>query len=85
MGNEIFVALELLGVGMITVFFVLFLVVSIGDLIIKLVNKYIPEQAIEVVPPAKNPIIDNKIVSVITATVNVVTGGKGRITKIEKV
>lgn len=85
MEDELFIALELLGVGMITVFFVLFLVVSIGGLIIRLVNKYIPEQVGESLSPTKKASIDAKIVGVIAATVSAVTGGKGQVSKIEKI
>ena len=84
MESQFFFALELLGVGMITVFFVLLLVVLIGNLIIKLVNKYFPEQMGEIAKQQNSPQMDNKMVSVITATVNVVTNGKGRITSIKK-
>ena len=37
-------ALQLMGIGMITVFIILSLVVLIGNLIIRFVNKYLPEE-----------------------------------------
>jgi len=81
--HDLFVALELMVVGMVTVFLILMLVVFIGNLIIRIVNQYFPEPEITK-PKAVRPELDNKLVSVITAAVKVVTHGKGRVTRIEK-
>jgi len=61
-------AILLMVVGMATVFVILLIVIYLGKLLITLVNKYAPE---EVVPAKKE-------------AVNVVTLGKGKITKVEK-
>ena len=76
-------ALLLLAIGMVTVFVVLSLVVLCGSLLIKLVNKY----AQEPVKTAKliKPLISNKEIAVMTAIVEHITMGKGKIESIEKV
>lgn len=79
-------AILLMVVGMATVFVILLIVIYLGKLLIALVNKYAPEE----VAPAKQesprgaaPIAGN-VLAAITAAVNVVTQGKGKITKVEK-
>ncbi len=78
-------AFMLMAVGMVTVFTILLVVILLGKVLTTLVNKYAPA---EVQAPAKHshspaPIPGN-ILAAITAAVNVVTQGKGKITKIEK-
>jgi len=84
--NEMGIALELLGVGMVTVFIILALVVILGDLIIRFVNKFMPE--VEKVTVAKNtvsvPEINSKKIAAIVSAVSKVTNGSGRVVNIEK-
>ncbi|MDW3197144.1 MAG: OadG family transporter subunit [Cytophagales bacterium] len=80
MENEISQALTLMGIGMITVFVVLSLVVVIGNLLIQIVNRFAPVP----ISPEKKPEISNAKIAAITAAVEMFTAGKGRITKIEK-
>lgn len=80
------VALELLGVGMVTVFIILALVVIIGNLIIRFVNKYMGEDS---KPLSKNSgttgvEINSKKLAAIVSAVNVVTKGTGRVTDVKK-
>jgi oxaloacetate decarboxylase (Na+ extruding) subunit gamma len=77
-------ALLLLVVGMSSVFFILFLVVTGGNLLIKLINKV--EVASPEVPFARIPsdTIDASKIAIIAATVEAITHGKGRVDKIEK-
>lgn len=75
MTPELTTALTLLAIGMITVFVVLLVVVLTGNLLIRLVNKISKEPTSQ---------ISNSTVAVLTAAVESFTGGKGRITKIEK-
>ncbi len=75
----LYTALTLLLIGMITVFVVLFLVVSVGNLLIYFVNRYLPADQ----GPTDSS-ISSKKVAVVTAAVEAVTQGKGVITKIEK-
>lgn len=79
-------AFLLMVVGMATVFVILLIVIYLGKLLIALVNKYAPEEVV----PAKQEAsrgaapIQGNILAAITAAVNVVTQGKGKITKVEK-
>ena len=79
-------AILLMVVGMATVFVILLIVIYLGKFLITLVKKYAPE---EVLPSKKEtqkgpaPIPGN-ILAAISAAVNVVTLGKGKVTKVEK-
>ena len=79
-------ALLLMVVGMATVFAILLIVVYLGKLLIALVNKYAPEE----VAPAKQETnapaaIPGNIMAAINAAVTVVTQGKGKVAKVEKI
>ena len=79
-------AILLMVVGMATVFVILLIVIYLGKLLITLVNKYAPEEvapAKQETPRGPAPIPGNILVA-ITAAVNVVTQGKGKVTKVEK-
>ncbi|MCQ2259500.1 MAG: OadG family protein [Bacteroidaceae bacterium] len=86
--NDIYGAILLMAVGMITVFLILIIVITLGTLLIKLVNKYAPEevQTKKAVATANNAVqqVDATVKAVIDATVSQITGGKGRVTKITK-
>ena len=80
-GNAIWIML----VGMATVFLILWLVVIIGNLIIRITNKYFPEP--EPVKVQKGQVQDSSEagkIAAIVAAVGIVTNGKGHITKITK-
>ena len=85
--NDLGLALELMGVGMITVFVILSLVVIIGNLIIRFVNRFMPEEIASVVTGTINRAgdINSKKMAAIVSAVNLVTRGKGKVTKIEKI
>ena len=71
--NDIYGALQLLIVGMLTVFAVLLIVINLGKLLIWAVNKWAPEEAVaKKAAPAQD------------ATISQITGGKGRAEKITK-
>ena len=80
-------ALSLLLVGMITVFAILYLVVLIGNVVIRLTNRFITPETIavkkEIAAGKAKPTNPAKIAAVIAA-VDAVTGGKGKIEKIDK-
>jgi len=84
--NDMGIAFELLIVGMITVFVMLSLVVLLGNLIIRFVNKFLPEvqKASEIIAESAISEINKKKMAVIVSAVNSVTKGTGRVTKIEK-
>lgn len=79
-------ALQLMGIGMITVFIILSLVVLIGNLIIRFVNKYLPEEISKKIERVAGNATDfnRKKVAAIVSAVKIVTEGKGHVTKIEK-
>lgn len=84
--NDMGIAFELLGVGMITVFVILSLVVILGNLIIRFINRFVPE--IENVSAKIEKVVSTEIHprkrAVIVSTVKSVTNNTGRVTKIEK-
>lgn len=84
--DNLSLAFELLGVGMITVFVILFLVVIIGNLIIRFVNKYLPGEVSGKIEQVKRLATepDPKKVAAIASAVSMLTRGRGRITNIEK-
>lgn len=84
--SDIGIALEMMGVGMITVFIILSLVVMIGNLIIRFVNKYLPEEISQKVRQVtdKTSGLNPRKVAAIVSAVKIVTEGKGRVTNIEK-
>ncbi|MCI1647563.1 MAG: OadG family protein [Bacteroides sp.] len=78
-------ALLLMVVGMTTVFAILLIVIYLGKGLILLVNKFAPEEIVpEKVVHTPAPIPGN-ILAVVSAAVSVVTHGKGKITKVEKI
>ena len=79
-------AFLLMVVGMATVFVILLIVIYLGKLLISLVNKYAPEEVVSVKQTSSQaPVpIPGNILAAITAAVNVVTQGKGKVTKLEK-
>lgn len=88
MNDQFSEALQLMIVGMLTVFCILLIVIVFGTLLIKLVNKYAPEevQTKKSVAAVNNAVqqVDATVKAVIDATVAQITGGKGRATKITK-
>ncbi len=75
----------LLGVGMLTVFSVLWLVVLIGNAIILFVERFVPvnESKSTETPDRNGAISSNKIAAIVTA-VQAITGGRGQVVKIER-
>ena len=78
--------LLLMVVGMTTVFAILLIVINLGKGLIALVNKYAPEEVVvkkQAAAQAGN--ISGKTTAAIVAAVSMVTGGQGKVTKIEKI
>lgn len=79
-------ALLLMVVGMTTVFAILLIVIYLGKVLIALVNKYAPEEIIPAKSVTNGPAsIPGNILAAISAAVTVVTQGKGKIVKVEKI
>lgn len=86
MNSNFDIALQLLGIGMVTVFLILFLVVFIGNSIIHFVNRFLPEAKIVKVAKVNNPqVVNNGKMAAIVAAVQIVTNGTGKVVKIEKI
>jgi len=79
-------ALMLMGVGLATVFLVLLLVIAFGNLLIKAVNKFAPEEEkpAQVASKAAPALVDASVQQAISKAVEQITGGKGRVEKIVK-
>ena len=77
-------AVSILVVGMITVLLILWLVVVIGNLLIRVTNKYWPAPQIKGKTGTGARSISLGTLAVIVSAVEAVTGGKGKVTKIEK-
>jgi oxaloacetate decarboxylase gamma subunit len=71
--------------GTSTVFFILIMVVVLGNLIIRLTNKFalVPLAVTELASPKKAGIEPAKLAAIISA-VEITTKGKGKVTSIEK-
>ncbi|MGQ1890548.1 OadG family protein [Thermophagus sp. OGC60D27] len=74
----------LLGVGMLTVFAVLFLVVLVGNSIILFVNRFFPGDEKENRKNINKSGMSSSQLAAIVATVSHVTGGRGTIVDIRK-
>lgn len=77
-------AFSILLIGMTTVIIILGLVVVVGDILIRIINKYwaLPKGIAKDVE--KTGSVPSGTLAAIVAAVDTVTGGKGKITKIEK-
>lgn len=74
--------LLLMAVGMLTVFAILLIVIYGSQLLVNIVNKIAPEEA---VPAKKAPAQDKNVAAVLQAAVSQLTGGKGIITRITEI
>lgn len=92
MSNALSEALLILAVGMVTVFVILGMVVMTGQVLIRITNRF--TQEVQVAKPTrsvnrskafnKSATIDKKKLAALVATVELITEGRGRIEKIEK-
>lgn len=81
------IGIQLMIVGMLTVFSILLIVINFGKLLISIVNKIAPEE--EVTPKkavAQAPAaIDSTTMSILEAAVQQITGGKGHVASARKI
>ncbi|MDR2917047.1 MAG: OadG family protein [Tannerella sp.] len=86
--NNFELGLLLMVVGMATVYAILLLVIGLGKSLILLVNKYAPEEvAIKIsrrVAVPEDDILPQSTTAAIVSAVSVLTGGHGKVSKIEK-
>lgn len=83
MGN-INEALSLLAVGMIMVFIILFLVVFVGNVVVLITNRFLPEIQQKDGGGIAPKGLDPKKMAVLAAVVDIVTRGEGGIGTIQK-
>ncbi len=86
MSENISEALMLMGVGLATVFAVLGLVIAFGNLLIKAVNRFAPEEEKpKQIPSKPQPaLVDASVQQAINKAIGQITAGKGRVEKIVK-
>ena len=82
------VGVELMIVGMLTVFAILLIVINLGKVLINVVNKIAPEE--EVAPKkaaatAAPAAIDANTQAILQQVVSQITGGKGRVASARKI
>ena len=80
--------LMLMAVGMITVFVILLIVINLSKLLIAIVNKVAPEEVVvkkTAATSAAPAAIDPSTMAAIKGAVNIVTGGKGKVMKVERI
>ncbi len=80
-------ALTLLAIGMVSVMFVLFLIVFVGNGMIRVINKFVPEvETTKTRSQQTNvPEIASNKIAAITSAINILTQGKGKVTNIQKI
>lgn len=83
MTENLELAVQLLLVGMLSVFAILAIVTGLARLLIFLVNKY----SIPATDPIKSPEdkIDPKTLAIISSVVNMATGGRGKLSSVKKI
>lgn len=77
-------AFSILLTGMITVLVILGLVVVVGNLLISITNKYWPLPQNSKINGIKPGLLPSGTVAAIVAAIDTITGGKGKVTKIER-
>ena len=73
-------------VGMTTVFLILIIVIQLGKVLIAMVNKFAPEEAVapkKAAQPAQAA-VDPTTMAVLAEAVKQITGGKGKISNVTK-
>lgn len=83
--NDFNTALLLMAVGMVTVFIILLIVMGLGKALIAFVNKFVPEDAAPTKKAQGPAPIPSNVLAAISAAVSVVTQGKGKVAKVEKI
>lgn len=84
MESNIVEALKLLVVGMGTVFAVLLIIIEGGKLLIKAVNRFVPEDESEQAKAASVTDVSPAVAKAIDAAVSQITGGQAKVIDIKK-
>ncbi len=84
--ENIGIGLQLMVVGMLTVFVILLIVIYGGKLLIAAVNKIAPEEEAKPTKSAQQPAsIDTTTMAILQQAVSQITGGKGRVASAKKI
>ena len=85
--NSIGRGVELMVIGMLTVFAILLIVINLGKLLIKIVNVIAPEEQVapKKAATATTATIDANTMAILEQTVSQITGGKGRVASAKKI
>ena len=87
--EHITLGLQLLIVGMLTVFAILLIVIFGGKLLIRLVNMIAPEEVASakktVAPTVSTGVVDPSTMAILQEVVKQITGGKGKVESARKV
>ncbi|MCK3683228.1 OadG family protein [Maribellus sp. YY47] len=78
-------ALQLMLTGMGTVFFILIMVVVLGNVIIRITNSFATVSTQAIAPAAAPSGMEASKLAAIVSAVDVVTRGKGKVTSVEKI
>lgn len=81
------IGVELMIVGMLTVFAILLIVINLGKVLINVVNKIAPEEEVAPKKAAQPAVaaIDAQTKAILDQVVNQLTGGKGRVASARKI
>ena len=82
--DKVVEALTLMGIGMLTVFVVLLIIIGLGTLLIKAVNKFFPEEVKASKAVQAATAVDQNIREAINKAILAISGGKKQAQKIEK-
>ena len=74
-----------MGIGMLTVFTVLLIIIGLGTLLIKTVNKFFPEEVKASKVAQTATAVDQNIQEAINKAILAISGGKKQAQKIEKI
>lgn len=84
---DISIGLQLMVVGMCTVFLILMIVIWGGKLLIKVVNKIAPEEVANAkkTAAAAGAAIDGNTMAILQQVVSQITGGKGQVSSAKRI
>lgn len=83
--NYIGLGVQLMIVGMSTVFLILLIVIWGGKLLIKVVNKVAPEEVVLPKGTAAPSAVDSNTMAVLQHVVSQITGGKGHVSSAKRI
>lgn len=76
--------LKLMVIGMTTVFFILCIIILLGKALISFVNRFCPEAEAPKAQSGSPAAVDSQVSQAIAIAVANLTGGKGKVEKIER-